>query len=62
MLTNMVKELDELQGYMGMVYAKAFGEEEEVAKAIYEHYFPKAPQTLARWCGFSDSLLGGQVG
>lgn len=38
----MVKELDELQGYMGMVYAKAFGEEEEVAKAIYEHYFPKS--------------------
>jgi glycyl-tRNA synthetase beta chain len=42
LLTNMVKELDELQGYMGMVYAKAFGEEEEVAKAIYEHYFPKS--------------------
>ncbi len=42
LLTNMVKELDELQGYMGMVYAKAFGEEEDVAKAIYEHYLPKS--------------------
>jgi glycyl-tRNA synthetase beta chain len=42
LLTNMVKELDELQGYMGMVYARAFGEEEEVAKAIYEHYLPKS--------------------
>jgi glycyl-tRNA synthetase beta chain len=42
LLTNMVKELDELQGYMGMVYARAFGEDEEVAKALYEHYLPKS--------------------
>jgi len=43
LLTNMVKELDELQGYMGMVYAKAWGEDEEVARAIYEHYLPRTP-------------------
>ena len=42
-LTNMVKELDELQGYMGMVYAKAWREDEEVARAIYEHYLPRTP-------------------
>ncbi|WP_448583464.1 glycine--tRNA ligase subunit beta [Thermocrinis sp.] len=43
LLTNMVRELDELQGYMGMVYARAWGEDEEVARAIYEHYFPRTP-------------------
>ncbi|RMH06503.1 MAG: glycine--tRNA ligase subunit beta, partial [Aquificota bacterium] len=42
LLTHMVKELDELQGYMGYVYALRQGEEEEVAKAIYEHYLPKS--------------------
>jgi len=50
LLTEMVKELDELQGYMGYIYALKQGEDEEVAKAIYEHYKPKGsddelPQT-----------------
>ncbi|MGC8941952.1 MAG: glycine--tRNA ligase subunit beta [Sulfurihydrogenibium sp.] len=50
LLTNMVKEFDELQGIMGMYYAIKQGEDEEVAKAIYEHYLPKTaddelPQT-----------------
>ncbi|WP_457639671.1 glycine--tRNA ligase subunit beta [Persephonella sp.] len=50
LLTEMVKEFDELQGIMGMHYALKQGEEEEVAKAIYEHYLPKSsddqlPQT-----------------
>ncbi len=49
-LTEMVKEFDELQGIMGMHYALKQGEKEEVAKAIYEHYLPKTaddnlPQT-----------------
>ncbi len=39
--TEMVKEFDELQGIMGMYYAQKQGEDEEVAKAIYEHYLPK---------------------
>ncbi|NPB05451.1 MAG: glycine--tRNA ligase subunit beta [Aquificae bacterium] len=41
LLTEMVKELDELQGYMGFVYAKAQGEDEEVARALWEQYKPK---------------------
>ncbi len=50
-LTEMVKEFDELQGIMGMHYALKQGEKEEVAKAIYEHYLPKTvddnlPQTV----------------
>ncbi len=50
LLTEMVKEFDELQGIMGMHYALKQGEKEEVAKAIYEHYLPKTadddlPQT-----------------
>ncbi len=50
LLTEMVKEFDELQGIMGMYYALKQGEKEEVAKAIYEHYLPKTaddelPQT-----------------
>ena len=50
LLTEMVKELDELQGYMGYIYAKAQGEDEEVAIALWEQYKPKGsgdtvPQT-----------------
>ncbi len=41
LLTEMVKEFDELQGIMGMHYALKQGEKPEVAKAIYEHYLPK---------------------
>lgn len=38
--TDMVKELTELQGVMGGLYARAQGEPEPVAQAIYEHYRP----------------------
>ena len=44
LLTEMVKEFDELQGIMGMHYALKQGEKEEVAKAIYEHYLPKTSE------------------
>jgi glycyl-tRNA synthetase beta chain len=37
---EMVKELPELQGYMGRVYALLEGEEEEVAIALEEQYYP----------------------
>ncbi|WP_448587261.1 glycine--tRNA ligase subunit beta [Thermocrinis sp.] len=62
LLTNMVKELDELQGYMGMVYARASGEDEEVAKAIYEQYLPRTssdevPQSpVSRVLSLADKL------
>ncbi|MFN3976128.1 MAG: glycine--tRNA ligase subunit beta [Aquificaceae bacterium] len=43
LLTQMVRELDELQGYMGYVYATKQGEDPEVALALYEHYLPAKP-------------------
>ncbi|MEK7698655.1 MAG: glycine--tRNA ligase subunit beta [Nitrospirota bacterium] len=41
LVTGIVREFPELQGYMGMVYAKNSGEDKEVASAIYEHYMPR---------------------
>jgi glycyl-tRNA synthetase beta chain len=38
--TELVKEFTELQGIVGGLYARAQGEPEEVAQAIYEHYKP----------------------
>ena len=38
--TDMVRELTELQGTMGGIYARADGRPEEVWKAIYYHYLP----------------------
>ena len=38
--TEMVKEFTDLQGIVGGLYARAQGEAEAVAKAIYEHYKP----------------------
>jgi glycyl-tRNA synthetase beta chain len=38
--TEMVKEFTELQGVVGGLYARAQGESEEVASAIYDHYKP----------------------
>jgi glycyl-tRNA synthetase beta chain len=49
--TEMVKEFTELQGVVGGLYARAQGEPESVARAIYEHYQPASmedsiPETL----------------
>jgi glycyl-tRNA synthetase beta chain len=41
LVTGIVREFPELQGYIGMVYAKNSGEDEKVASAIYEHYMPR---------------------
>lgn len=41
LVTQMVDEFTELQGVMGEKYAHIFGEEEEVATAINEHYMPR---------------------
>jgi glycyl-tRNA synthetase beta chain len=38
--TEMVREFTELQGVVGGLYAKAQGESEEVADAVYDHYRP----------------------
>ena len=38
--TELVKEFTELQGIIGGLYARAQGEPEEVAVAIYDHYKP----------------------
>jgi glycyl-tRNA synthetase beta chain len=49
--TELVKEFTELQGIVGGLYARAQGEHEEVATAIYDHYKPVSmedsiPRTL----------------
>lgn len=38
--TEMVKEFPELQGVVGGLYARAQGEKENVARAVYDHYRP----------------------
>lgn len=49
--TDMVKEFTDLQGAVGGLYAKAQGEDDQVATAIYDHYQPVSmegaiPRTL----------------
>ena len=39
--TGVVYEFPELQGYMGMIYARHDGEKDEVAAAVWEHYRPR---------------------
>src|SRR5271157_4581580 len=38
--TEMVREFTELQGVVGGLYARAQGEAEDVADAVYDHYLP----------------------
>jgi len=40
LVTEMVREFTELQGIVGGLYARAQGESEEIAVAIYDHYRP----------------------
>ncbi|HPW41035.1 MAG TPA: glycine--tRNA ligase subunit beta [Bacillota bacterium] len=62
LVTNMVKEFDELQGIMGREYALLQGEDREVADAIFEHYLPRfagdcTPETLnGSILGISDKI------
>lgn len=49
--TELVREFTELEGIVGGLYARAQGEPEEVAQAIYDHYRPRgledsAPSTI----------------
>ena len=45
--TDMVRELTELQGTMGGIYAREDNEPEEVWKAIYFHYLPVGVESTA---------------
>ena len=60
--TQMVGEFAELQGVMGEIYAKLFGEKDDVATAIREHYMPisaegELPQTkLGAVLAIADKL------
>ncbi|MBI2382429.1 MAG: glycine--tRNA ligase subunit beta [Gammaproteobacteria bacterium] len=53
LMTNMVNEFPELQGVMGMHYARHDGEGEDVAMALFEQYLP-------RYAG--DALPSGKLG
>lgn len=44
LVTGMVGEFPELQGVMGREYARASGEPEAVALAIFEHYLPRTAE------------------
>jgi glycyl-tRNA synthetase len=39
--TAMVTEMTSLQGVIGRIYAREWGEPEPVAQAVYEHYLPR---------------------
>ena len=47
LVTDMVREMTELQGTMGGLYAREAGLEEDVWKAIYFHYLPTAVEADA---------------
>jgi glycyl-tRNA synthetase beta chain len=56
LVTDMVREFSELQGVVGGLYARAQGEPEEVAEAVYDHYRPAGPDDeLPR--SFTGSLV-----
>lgn len=57
LVTNMVDEFPELQGVMGEKYALQKGENEEVARAVNEHYQPRHAQDH-----IPQSLIGAVVG
>ncbi|HXT71909.1 MAG TPA: glycine--tRNA ligase subunit beta, partial [Vicinamibacterales bacterium] len=57
--TDMVRELTELQGVMGGVYAREGGEPESVWKAVYHHYLPVAVEANA--APSAESLGAGKV-
>jgi len=61
LVTEMVKELPELQGVMGAHYARCQGEDPEVAQAIADHYRMQPPSllgTLVSLADRADTLVG----
>ncbi|MBQ9537169.1 MAG: glycine--tRNA ligase subunit beta [Desulfovibrionaceae bacterium] len=53
LVSGMVGEFDTLQGIMGGIYAKVWGENPEVAQALQEQYLPAGPDSP-----LPESLLG----
>ncbi len=66
--TELVKEFPELEGILGAEYARIFGEREEVAVGILEHYRPRGmddamprtiPGAITSIADKLDTLVGG---
>jgi glycyl-tRNA synthetase beta chain len=57
LLTHMVGEFSELQGIMGRIYACKQGEDDDIARAIEEHYLPTGPES-----GLPQTMVGTIVG
>lgn len=56
LVTSMVREFPELQGYMGKVYALLSGEEEEVALALEESYLSTPETALGSILSLADKM------
>ncbi|MCX7730332.1 MAG: glycine--tRNA ligase subunit beta [Candidatus Caldatribacterium sp.] len=56
LVSSMVREFPELQGYMGRVYALLSGEEEEVALALEESYLPIPETPLGSILSLADKM------
>ncbi len=56
LVTHMVYEFPNLQGKVGSIYAKICGEDEEVCRAIYEHYLPEGEKMPDSNCGVILSI------
>jgi glycyl-tRNA synthetase beta chain len=58
LVSEMVKEFDTLQGIMGGIYARRFGETPNVSQAIAEQYLPAGPDSPvpASLCGALVSI------
>lgn len=56
LVTQMVGEFPELQGIMGSLYAKAQGENDDIALAIRDHYKPQGPNDT-----LPTSFIGGRI-
>jgi glycyl-tRNA synthetase beta chain len=59
LVTGVVREFPELQGYAGMVYAINSGEDKMVASAIHEHYMPRYALLQTRLTISPPSSLSG---
>ena len=57
LVTQMVGEFAELQGVMGMHYARLAGEDEEVSVAIKEHYMPATAGSLLSIADKIDTII-----
>ena len=45
LVSEMVGEFADLQGIMGGIYAQLSGYDQEISRAIYEHYLPHGPES-----------------